>query len=82
MAKNIQFDFSDGQTLIVHINEDVSSDVIRKINNTIWDRVSDYYNKNPDPDSDEIVLTAVLDSYAKEFGFTYEFVPIYWTIAL
>lgn len=82
MAKNIKFDFSDGQTLIVRINEDVPSDIIHKIHTTIEDRIDAYYDKNPYPDSDEIVLEAVLDGYAKEFGFTYEFVPIYWTIAL
>lgn len=82
MAQYIKFDLSDDQSIIARINEDVTVDVFCKIYATITDRINSYYEKNPDPDSDEIVLKAVLDRYAKELGFTYEFIPISLTVEL
>ena len=82
MARYIKFDSSDGQSIIARINEYVTVDVFCKIYTTIADRISDFYKKHPDPSSDEIVLKAVLDSYAKEFGFTYDFIHISLTVEL
>jgi hypothetical protein len=83
MAKHMNFDFTDGECqhfpIIVRIDKDIDFDTMVNIDNAVRKKIDEYIENEEYWDSDEILLTEVLEEKAKEFDFNYEIINIDYT---
>ena len=79
-AKYISFDFSDCEDndyhVIVRINKDIAYNILKKIGQSVQNKIDDLVAKGEYWDCDEILIDGAMKAFARQYGFTYEFVEI------
>ena len=85
MAKYMSFDFSDGECdhapVVVRIDKDLTFKEHGNIDKEIQNKIDEYYSKGEYWDSDEQLISEVIDTVAATMQFTYEIIEIdYYSI--
>ena len=80
MAKYMSFDFSDGECdhdpVIVRIDKDLTFKELGSIDKEIRNKIDEYYSKGEHWNSDELLISEVIDTVAATMQFTYEIIEI------
>lgn len=80
----MSFDFSDGECqhypIVVRINKFVDVDVMKEIDNTIQNKMSEYIENEEYWDADDILVDDVMKEFAEKYNFTYEFVEMSYCV--
>ena len=84
MAKYMSFDFSDGECnhypIVVRIEQDISYDLMKKIDKATNDKMNEYISNEDYWDTDEILVDNVLKEMSKKYNFNYEIVGIDYNV--
>lgn len=80
----MSFDFSDGECqhypIVVRINKFVDVDVMKEIDKTIQNKMSEYIENEEYWDADDILVDDVMKEFAEKYNFTYEFVEMSYCV--
>ena len=80
----MSFDFSDGDyhryPIIVRINENISVDVMKEIDNATQNKMNEYIGNEEYWDVDDILVDEVMKEFAEKYNFTYDFVEMSYCV--
>ena len=80
MAKYMSFDFSDGECdhtpIVVRIDKDLTFEELGNIDKEIQNKIDEYCSEGEYWDSDELLISEVIDTVAATMQFTYEIIKI------
>ena len=84
MAKYIEFDFSDTECyhipIIVRIDKDIEFSIFKEIDESAQKKMDEYIENGEYWDTDEILVTEVMDEFSKKYDFNYEIVTMDYTV--